>query len=199
MPSELLQRRGRALENAFYRKPAESDRERLRDARSKEAAQALLRRASGITDGAILSRLEGLGIGPETLAALTLIPLVEVAWADGRMEEKERHAVLSGAESMGIPKESPSHQLLRGWLEERPGPDLGRAWSEFIEAVCRELSVESRIRLRENVVGRARKVAEAAGGFLGLGSISRKEELVLAELEQAFARGERVTVHYPPQ
>jgi hypothetical protein len=33
---------------------------------------------------------------------------------------------------------------------------------------------------------RARKVAEAAGGFLGIGSVSAEEKAVLNELEQAF-------------
>ena len=42
------------------------------------------------------------------------------------------------------------------------------------------------MRLKENLVGRARTVAEAAGGFLGIGAISTEEESVLGELEGAF-------------
>ena len=41
--------------------------------------------------------------------------------------------------------------------------------------------------MREKILGRARAVAEAAGGILGFGSkISPEEEVVLAELEKAF-------------
>lgn len=183
-PREALRERGRALEEAFYR----SDPDPWRQLRQSEAAAAeALAEASGITDRALLARLAGLGIRAETLAALTLIPLVEVAWADGKMDEREKAAVLSGAESTGIGAESPSHGLLRLWLEDRPAPDLTQVWREFIAGVGRELAPDERRRLRANIVGRARRVAEAAGGFLGLGSrVSREEEAVLDDLERAF-------------
>jgi hypothetical protein len=182
---EALRARGDALGEAFFPDAARDYRARLRE--SEEAALAGLREASDIEDAAILRRLAGLGIRAETLAALTLIPLVEVAWADARLDRRERAAVLSGAESTGILAGSPSHGLLRLWLEERPAPDLALAWKEFIAALCRQLSDEERGRLRANLIGRARRVAEAAGGFLGLTDpVSAPERTVLEELEKAF-------------
>ena len=41
--------------------------------------------------------------------------------------------------------------------------------------------------LRDDLVRRARQVAETAGGFLGLGRVSDAEAKVLAELEKPFA------------
>ena len=42
--------------------------------------------------------------------------------------------------------------------------------------------------LRDEVLGRARAVAQATGGFLGMGSkISVEEEVVLGQLAKAFA------------
>ena len=102
------------------------------------------------------------------------------------MEEEERRAVLAGAESTGIAPDSPSHGLLRIWLEDRPASDLTDAWREYMGAICEELPSESRAHLRDRIVGRARAVAEAAGGFLGVGAVSREEEAALAELEKAF-------------
>jgi hypothetical protein len=185
--SETLKRRGRALEEAFFRDQAEEYREHLRIRHEEESAREALMGASGIEDATLISRIAGLGIRAETLAALTLIPLVEVAWADGKMEEKEKQAVLEGAESTGIEKDSPSHGLLRIWLEDRPAPDLTQLWREFIAALCKELSGEERNQLADNVLGRARAVAEAAGGVLGLGSkVSGEEAAVLSELERTF-------------
>jgi hypothetical protein len=183
---EDLDARGRALEHAFYR----SDPDPWRELRASEAAAVdAIAEASGLADRALLARLAGLGIRAETLPALTLLPLVEVAWADGKLSGPERDAVLAGAESTGIGAESPSHGLLRLWLEDRPPPDLTSLWREFIAAVCRELSADERRRLGSNIVGRARRVAEAAGGILGLGDpVSPEEEAVLADLERAFAR-----------
>jgi hypothetical protein len=184
---EALRARGKALEEAFFRKEGERLRELQRLRHDEESAIQGLRDASGIEDDAILKRLSGLGVRAETLAALTLIPLVEVAWADDRMEKQEREAVLAGAESTGIVVGSPSHALLKLWLDDRPAPDLFAAWREFIRALCAQLSADERLRLRENVVGRARRVAEAAGGFLNLGDpVSKVESAVLEDLAGLF-------------
>jgi hypothetical protein len=49
------------------------------------------------------------------------------------------------------------------------------------------LSGSERESLKQQILGRARSVAEATGGFLGLGSkISSEEEIILAELAKAF-------------
>jgi hypothetical protein len=184
-----LQDRQQALEDAFYRENTETYRVRFELRKAEENALEDLATASGISDEAVLRRLAGLGIRADTLAALTLIPLIEVAWADGKMDAKEREAVLSGAESTGIARESPSYGLLRIWIEDPPAPALVDAWTEFISALCREFSEEQRGRLQRNILSRARKVAEAAGGFLGLGSkVSKEESAVLESLERAFWR-----------
>ena len=182
-----LEETGRALDQAFFTEGAEPYREQLRLKEQERAAVDALREASDIDDDALLQSLAGLGIRVETLAALTMIPIVEVAWADGHMDDKERDAILSGAESTGIEPGSPSHGLLRLWTEERPAPALTSAWEAFIGALSGELTAAERDRMRERIVGRARAVAEAAGGFLGVGAVSREERAVLDGLERAFS------------
>jgi hypothetical protein len=189
MADESLQDRKHALEDAFYREGTETYRAQLELRRAEEGALEDLAGASGISDEAVLRRLAGLGIRADTLAALTLIPLIEVAWADGKMDAKEREAVLSGAESTGISKESPSHGLLRIWIEDPPAPDLVDAWSEFISALCREFDDEQTEHLRSKVLGRALEVAEATGGFPGRRPrVSKEERTVLESLARAFRR-----------
>ena len=121
-----LDERSRALEAAFFPSHANDYREAIRLREAELVAVNALREASGITDEATLRRLAGLGIRAETLAALTMIPIVEVAWADGEMDERERDAILGGAESVGIEPGSPSYGLLRIWTEDAPAPDLLR-------------------------------------------------------------------------
>jgi hypothetical protein len=189
MADRSLQDRQHALEDAFYREETETYRTQLEPDREEKSAVEDLAAASDISDEAVLRRLAGLGIRVDTLAALTLIPLIEVAWADGKMDAKEREAILCGAESTGISRESPSHALLRIWIEDQPAPDLVEAWSDFIGALCREFSDEQAERLQCNILGRARDVAEAAGGFLGLGlKVSQEEEAALESLSRAFQR-----------
>lgn len=68
----------------------------------------------------MLDKLAGLNIPSETLAAISLVPLVMVAWADGGIDQKERAAVLSAAAEEGLAKGGASYELLGEWLAERP-------------------------------------------------------------------------------
>lgn len=188
MPTPGMQERGKSLEEAFFKKQHAEQLEMLRRKQERAEAREALAAASGITDEPdLLDRLAALGIRAETLAALTLIPLVEVAWADGKMDARERDAILRGAESSGIQTGSPSHVLLEIWTQDRPPPELMQSWKGYIDALVGELSADQKWHLEEKIVGRARSVAQAAGGFLGLGSkVSAEEERVLGELEKAF-------------
>jgi len=175
----------RALETAFYREGSDAFRESL--AAEQVRARGALALATGISDEKLLTRLAELGIRPETLAALTLIPLIEAAWADGVLDDKEREAVLSGAASSGIAPGSASYGLLELWTLERPAPDLVALWREFIAALGRSLTDAERTRLRERVIGRARDVAAAAGGLLdATPNVSAEEQAVLDDLGGAF-------------
>jgi len=188
MPNPGMQERGKSLEEAFFKKQHEAQLAKLRLKQEQAEARESLAAASGISDDEdLLDRLAALGIRAQTLAALTLIPLVEVAWADGKMEARERDAILKGAESSGIAPGSPSYGLLEIWTQDRPAQDLMDSWKAYIGALVAELSADQKWHLEERIVGRARAVAEAAGGFLGLGSkVSADEERVLKELEEAF-------------
>jgi CRP-like cAMP-binding protein len=179
-----LETRGRALQDAFFRREAEAYRAQLLERQRESGGE--LPASTGDGDPALVDRLAGLGIRADTLAALMLIPLVEVAWADGHMDASEKRAVLKGAESSGLAPDSPSFGLLRLWLDRRPEQDLMDLWRAYMETVCGALSVEARMRLRDAILGCARDVAEAAGGVLGVGAISQAEERVLSDLESAF-------------
>lgn len=190
MANSGIEDRGRALEEAFFKKQHAAQLEKLRRKQEHEETRRALVEASGIDDADLIDRLVSMGIHAETLAALTLIPLVEVAWADGHVDERERKAILQGAESSKIEPGSPSHELLLIWTQDRPAPEMMTSWKDYIRALCAELSAEQKQHLEERIVGRARAVAEAAGGFLGLGSkVSAAEEGVLQDLQQAFRAG----------
>ena len=190
MAADALERFARSIEAAFYKKDVASFRAALA-AEEVEAAGAL-GRATGIDDPDLLARLAELGIRPETLAALTLIPLIETAWADGVMHAKEREAVLRGAATSGIAPASASYRLLELWTIERPAHEIAEIWREFIAAIAKSLSVRERNALRSKVIGRAWAVANAAGGFLDVTpSVSAEEHAALDALDAAFGAAER--------
>jgi hypothetical protein len=186
---EVLGDRRKALEEQFFTKHNEKLRQKLRKSQEKEASREALALVAGDTDAHVLDKLIELGIGPETWAALEIIPLVEVAWANAQVEAKERGAILAAAEANGIEAGSPSHHLLEDWLTHRPDARLLATWGEYIVGLCASLDPAQKNALRDEILGRARTVAEAAGGFLGLGNkISPEEEVVLRQLAKPFER-----------
>jgi hypothetical protein len=187
MADDFLGDRRKALEESFFAKENARLVAQMKSQASGRASAAELAEITGLTDQAVLDKLVALGIEVDTWAAISLVPLVEVAWANGKVEAKERSAVLTAAEANGIIPGSPSHQLLDGWLARRPDGRLLEVWGEYIVDLCASLGEGEKEAVKRKVLGRAREVAEAAGGFLGLGSkISAEEKVALAELAKAF-------------
>lgn len=185
--AKILADRRKALEEQFFARQERELLGRMRaEAAEKERRQALAE-ASGIEDRAVLDRLAALNLDGSTIAALGLVPLVEVAWADGALHERERDAVVQAAEAHGVAPGSAAHDLLEGWLSQRPGRELLEAWRAYVSALAELLDETERRALRQDVVSRARAVAEAAGGILGLGKVSDAEERVLKALEAALS------------
>lgn len=186
-PDDFLSDRRKALEEAFFRKENEKLRERLRTQMERAEHRESLASAIGISDKAVLDHLISLGLDGETVAALGLVPLIEVAWADGRMDDSEHQAVLKAARHRGVDDASPAGLLLDGWLSTPPPPRLLEVWVQYVRALSANLDAPARTALRDEVIGRAREVAESAGGFLGMGSkISPAEREMLKRLESAF-------------
>ncbi|HEY8611447.1 MAG TPA: hypothetical protein VIL69_09185 [Roseomonas sp.] len=183
MSREFLDERRRALEEAFFARHNDELIRRLHASDPDRSEKEKLADASGLRDEKLLDRLVALGFGSATVAALSLVPLVVVAWADGVVGEKERAAILSAAGEAGLDGTGPGRDLLSRWLAEAPPPALIVAWTDYVHA----LAPEARATLHHRVMNRARQVAEAAGGLLGLlRGISPVEERALARLDAAF-------------
>ena len=184
--NEALEKRGHSLEEAFFQKKDASLLEKLREKRLADVTKEDIAQATGITDGELLERLVAMEINLQTLTALSVVPLVEVAWADGRIEKNERDAILQAADEAGIPKDGPGYRLLNEWLAEKPDMQLLACWKDYIATLADTLDAEAYAQVRDNLLERARGVATATGGILGLGAISAPEQAKLAELEAAF-------------
>jgi hypothetical protein len=187
MGKDNFSMRRNELEEKFFR---EKDMELIRAMREKTATmerKRALAEASGIEHDDLLDQLVQLEMCTETLAALSLVPLVAVAWADGQLHDKERDAVLTSAEQVGLEKGHAGHDMLVGWLGRKPDKKLISTWYDYVNALNASLSPEAKAELKEDLLDRARKVAEATGGLLGLGRrISKEEQGVLDELARAF-------------
>ena len=173
----------RALEEAFFTKENARLLVELREKKKREALREMVQ----VEDDAFIERLIELGIGPETVLALTLVPLATVAWADGKLEDRERDAVIKAAEEEGISPGPAGYQLLETWLSHRPDKELFENWKRYVRGIWKAFDEEERRQMRRTTLDRAVAVAESAGGFLGLTSkVSASERAVIKELENVL-------------
>ncbi|MEC9092572.1 MAG: hypothetical protein VX438_07705 [Planctomycetota bacterium] len=185
--SNALNDRGKSLEGAFFQQKDRELLERLRQESASEEKRIALSKSSGITDNDLLHRLVELEIEPTTFVSFSLLPLVQVAWADGTMQDSEREAILRAAEQAGVSKNSTSFEILETWMEQSPSDELYSAWKAYASTLKESLEASQVSNLQSRILGRAQEVAEAAGGFLGLGNkVSNEEATVLKELSEAF-------------
>jgi hypothetical protein len=155
-------------EEYFRRLERERLEERARAARRSGELEALAG-ALGLHPADAVPVFE-LGITAETAPAFEALPLIEVAWADGAVDEEERWRVLEAATRLGVELGRPAHALLEGWLERPPACELYTAWHRM----ARSAPADRPLRLEG-----AESVAGAAGGVLGFAMVSRAERRAL--------------------
>src|SRR5262245_38327150 len=125
----------RAHEEEYFQR---KDRELIEKMRQQAKAQQQLRELGekiGITDPEISRDLAELGFTPETVKLLPLIPLLEMAWAEGEVTVPERKLVIEVARARGIEEGSAADRQLADWLERRPAEGVFRRAGRLIGAL----------------------------------------------------------------
>jgi hypothetical protein len=186
MEKGFLGDREKAMEADYFRKENERLLEKLRQgAKLDDIAKALADKLQ-LDNQELLGRIRALGITLETAPALFLTPLVQVAWAEGSVGNREREAVLRLARQREVQEGSPAYAQLVEWLKVRPSDALFDAGLEVIKygfAVLPPKEIEERI---ARLIDACHEVAAASGTelarLLGLGDgVSRVEAHMLDE------------------
>lgn len=180
-----LARDARSLEDAFF---AQEDRrliESLRELKALEEATDLMAHITGITDPVVLEGLARLKVEPAAASSLAILPLVMVAWASGTVEPAERKAILDFVVGQRH-FQTIDRSTVEAWLEKRPPQALVDAWYAYVASLRARLTEAECKALSADLLAQARKVAEAAGSFLGLGGVSKAEQAVLDRIAAAL-------------
>ncbi len=176
-------------ERYFLEKEAQI-RNRIRaelEARAKAAAQRQAIAAQVGGNEQLAGRLHDLGFDADTVPALHLLPLVAVAWADGKVSPAERDAVFRIAAAHGIEPGSKAALLLASLLESRPSQAVG----DQVAALLRDLLASRGLHPR-SLVEASLEVASASGGFLGLGNkVGPQERALIEDLSRTFSQESR--------
>lgn len=122
----------------------------------------------------------------EEFYMLLLAPLVEVAWADGRVTSRESDAILQTADSYGLTESEDLYCLLMETMITRPSPKTtARAWHQLQQLLVRLPGSEFDF-FAESLLVQAQFVAEQSSnnliGFLRGDGICRDEETVLQKI-----------------
>lgn len=193
-PDKWLGDRERALEDEyFWRK----DRELIAKLQEKgrlEDQRRGLRDELGNVEERVLADLQAAGFSPDNLGLLHLIPLVEVAWAEGDVTPRERELVLALAARRGITPESQAHQQLTGWLDACPDARFFETAYSAIGAMMAKQDPESREAEKQDLLEWATRIAEATGGILGIVPACRDERECIKRIEARLTDKQRAVV-----
>ena len=186
--SDAFDDRRKALEDQFFKQQNDAALQKMKDQQARAATKDEIQRLTGIANPVVLDALSNLKLGGAAVMVMSMFPLVEIAWADGKVDDKERRIVLQQAENVGIGQGSEAALLLAQWLDEKPELSWQTLWADYVKALCAKMKPDDKALLKATVLGRARVVAEASGGFMGLAfRMSEAEKKVLEKLELAFA------------
>lgn len=185
--SDPFDARAKSLEDAWFSKADEEAIKRLKAKMERAYTKKDIEQLTGIANEKVLDALADLKIGGAAVLVMSYFPLVAVAWADGKILPEEKDVIQRLVASMGAAQGGPAYEYLDKWLAEKPEPSWMRLWTEYVQALCEKMKAEDKALLKNTVVGRARVVAEAAGGLLGvLWNVSDAEKRVIEQLEAAF-------------
>lgn len=133
----------------------------------------------------LVRQLDPLHEASTHLVLLSILPAIQVAWADGAVQERERQVILELAEREGLLADATAMARLKRWLEAPPTDTEIKSTLGELRAVLGDRDDDKE--LLDKVVGWARAVAAADGGVLGFGAVGREEKKTLAWVQSTLA------------
>jgi hypothetical protein len=179
--NDAIRERGRSLEEDYFRKKDRELIEKMRRAAAAEDARKDLSSKTGLHDPELLQELEALGFTPETVALLPLVPVVQMAWAEGGVTDAERKLLIQLARARGIMEGGVADRMLAEWMERRPGPQVFERAMRLVRAMLAAPGQDAALTADE-LVKYAEDIASASGGIFGINKISSEERALLASI-----------------
>lgn len=135
-------------------------------------------------DVELRQKLAWMGIDEHTVGVVALLPLVQVAWADGAVQAEERNMILRIADER-FDLDPEARHLLESWLTHRPtGAYLDAGRELMVELAQRTFGPRLPPQTLGDAVDQAHGVAKAAGGLFGIGSVATSEKAALRQIAE---------------
>ena len=200
MQDRIFGDREKAMEEAYFRKEDAKLVEKLRQMAHLDQIALALGEQLQVDNPELLMRVRDAGVSLDTAPALFLAPLVQVAWAEGKVDKAEHRCVLSLARKRGIDPASPAYAQLEAWLKERPSDELFDLAVDVLKQGFSVLPPGERDQRIKLLLDACQEVAAASGSSLGwilgivdLNSVSQSEaatlDLLSSKLRKPTATG----------
>jgi hypothetical protein len=179
---DALNKRGRALEEDYFRKKDLELIEKIRQAGAEARVRTDLGRKIGLDAPELIQELHDLGFTPDTVVLLPLVPIIQVAWAEGGITKAERELILRLARSRGIEEGSAADRQLADWLANHPHEAVFAGARRLIRALLDAGAEPSSDFSASDLVKYCEDIAAASGGILGIGRVSAEERALLSSI-----------------
>jgi len=176
----------RDQEEDYFRKQDRELVERMRKAAAESEALKPLGAESGIQDPDVLRDIAELGFTADTVILLPLVPILQVAWAEGGISPAERKLILDFARLRGITEGSPADQQLADWLKLQPAPEVFSRGDRLVAAMLAAGAAPTHDLSADDLVKYCESIAAASGGILGIGKVSAVERSAIEEIQKAL-------------
>lgn len=121
-----------------------------------------------MTDDEITDVLAALGIDAGSWRLVALLPMIQVAWADGSVSAPERALILDIAKKRQLVDDA-GLKLLDRWLNEPPSPFyLSQARKVLAGLIGRRGWKGGDLHVGDDLIAWCEGVADASGGLFGL-------------------------------
>jgi len=157
-------------------------RQKMEQRAAEMTAKADIAQGLGAGDEHLVERLHELGIDGEQARVLYLVPLVLVAWADGKVSDDERLAIGGLLETHRVSPGTPAARFIGSLLDEAPDPTLAEVLLELIHQLLAAKGLHP-----HSLIEACEYVAEASGGAFGFGDpVSSQERQAIARIAAAI-------------
>ena len=185
---DAFKERGRALEEEYFHRKERELIAKMRERAVAESERQRIGATTGVADAQLLQDLQELGYTAETISLLHLVPLVQMAWAEGSVSMRERDLIIEAARARGVESGSAADQQLAGWLAKRPSEELFTTTLRAIRAMLESRPDAERQAGEKDLLSYLTSIATASGGVLGFGAVNDEERAVLARVTQELGK-----------
>jgi hypothetical protein len=187
---DIFAEREHWLEEEYFRKKNQELIEKMHRQKAREAERLHMAESIGVSDPELIEALQELSFTEETVQLLHIVPLVQVAWIEGGVADRERAMIFRVAASRGIEPGSLAHHQLTQWLAEKPPEQFFESSLHALHVLFEALPADEREVSRRKLITYCSQIASIVeGGIMGRAKISDEERMLIAHIAVEIGQG----------